>query len=290
MSYLRIGAVRMSAATAGAVDTSKYQAVTDTYDPNKQTTTRGAKRSVQSRCGDLEDSFMTMGMCWRYPATASHPQAVIFPNGPGWSKKLSPELRASLPGKFHLATPLNGIPFALQDYVRLMRIPGMSENEAKIIAMVRNGFPIGGFETPRGKKIVYGNAPDRDNFDLIQFRSRAPASGALANLFGFVMFPITWMATESAKAAAKVVDKVAKPLSQVLDELADLACPLAQTDIAKLALTAKTGPEAAQAGQTIIQTFCGGSGQVDPYVSAPSFPLVPVLLIGGAAIAAYFIL
>lgn len=103
---------------------------------------------------------------------------------------------------------------------------------------------------------------------------------------------VTWGEVKSfwASIIGFLVDLIAAIVKPILEELGNLACQLvgdpaiaAGTQVAAGAATGGAGAGAAVAGVGAAQNLCGGGAPAPP--EASNFPLVPVIIAGGAVLA-----
>lgn len=193
----------------------------------------------------------------------------------GWYDRLHPDLKKAFLDKYRkLISNSNTLNMA-RSLVRYHKDRGKTEEQAKIItAAGMPAFGLAKFKHPITGKDYVIHTSVREDGEQVIYEIKRPSKGIVGRLLSL---------------PARLIGGITKGVTQVINELKDLACKAAGSDLAALALTAKTGPEAAAQGQQIIRTVCGQEVDYSPYGTTSS-SLTPILLIGGAALVAYFLL
>lgn len=111
---------------------------------------------------------------------------------------------------------------------------------------------------------------------------------------GVILAPATG-GLSLALTAPKTADKVADKAKALLGKIGDVACKITNSGLLKLGATvtgaATAGPGGAQAGSSgadVAQTFC--TPTASPVDSGSGFPIVPVVIGGGAILLAVILL
>jgi len=88
-----------------------------------------------------------------------------------------------------------------------------------------------------------------------------------------------------------IVEGIAKGIKGIIEKLKELACKAAQDPLAQIALEATSESEASRLGSELVSKICGGKPEdIQDAAMEPQTSYLPILLIGGGAAAAFFLL